>query len=92
MWSDIYLLRASSWLDHNHNLNPNPNPNRNPNPSSNKGKRKMCWLKFVFKSYFEADDDGWDERGCISEECASFVSENILWQRWQAGTKMTLYV
>ena len=50
MWSDIYQLRESGWLDcnrnpnpnrnHNPNPNPNPNPNHNPNPNPNPKREK----------------------------------------------------
>ena len=81
MWSDIYILWTSGWLDYN--------PNPNPNPNTKERKREMFWLEFVFESYFEMGNDVWGEHGCISEECDSFVLENIFWREWQAGTKMS---
>ena len=72
----------SGWLDRN----------RNRNPKLKEGKKEMCWIKFVFESYFEMDDYVWGENGCISEDCASFVSDNIFLRGWQAGAKMSSYV
>ena len=56
------------------------------NPTIKKVKR-MFWLRFVFESYFELDDDVWGKHGCISKDCDCFVSEDILLSGWQAGVK-----
>ena len=47
----------------------------------------MFWLKFVFELYFEVDDNMWGNRGFISEDCDSFVLDDILLHGWQAGAK-----
>ena len=42
----------------------------------------MFWLKCVFESYFEVENDVWGERGCISEDCDSFVLDDIFLHGW----------
>ena len=68
----IYLFQVSGRLDHNSNPNTNPK----------EGKGEMLRLKFVFESFFEMDDGMWGERGCISEDFDSFVSDYIFFHRW----------
>ena len=65
-------IRESGWLY------------RNPKPNTNRKELKIetFWLRFVFESYFEVDDDVWGERGCISEDYDSFVSDSIVLRGW----------
>ena len=78
MWSDLYQLRVSGWVDRNSNPNPNPNPNPNlnpnpnPNPDPKERKGEMFRLKCVFETYFKVG--------------------NIFLRGWQVGSKMSSYV
>ena len=68
----VYLLWTIGWLERN--------PKPNPNPKE--GKREMFRLKFLFELYFEMDEGVWGERGCISRDCDSFVSDNTVLSGW----------
>ena len=84
MWIDIYLLRTSGWLKCSRNRNPNPTLTQ---PYAYIIKKVNIWLKFLFESYFEVDDDVWDKRGCISDDCDSYVYDDNFLRGWQAGAK-----
>ena len=34
-------------------------------------------MESIFESHLEVDDEVWSARGCSSEECDSFVSDDI---------------
>ena len=79
MWSDLYQLWSSGWLDHSRSRNPKNNPKE--------GNRKIFRFEFVFESYSEVNNDVWGECGCISKDYDIFVLDNISLRRWKAGVK-----
>ena len=98
MWSDICLFRASGWLD----PNPNPNSKEGKRGIFRLGfvfestcfswmfRPRVKWsdlMESIFESYLELDDDVWSARGCSSEECDRFVSDNIFLRGSQAEVK-----